>query len=117
MKKASLLITVATLSVSLSMAFPNGQKRNCVGSQDYFPTEITAYLKDDKVLDIILRVEEGEVGPFVKNSKVANVFSSTSDELIVSSIVTFSDDLKTATYTVVYKNSGQVLSSEALVCK
>lgn len=117
MKKTSLLIIVATLSIPWSMAFASGQKVTCIGSQDYYPTEITATLRGEKVLNVLLRVEEGEVGPFVKNPKIEGVFSSTSDELVVNSIVTFSDDLKTATYTVVYKNSGEVLSSETLVCK
>lgn len=117
MKKASLFVTVATLSIPWSIAFAGGQKMTCVGSQDYYPTEIIAAVRNEKVLEVLVKVEEGEVGPFIKNSKLQGVFSSTSDELIINSIVTFSDDLTTATYTVVYKNSGEVLSSESLVCK
>lgn len=94
----------------------NEKKITCFGSQDYYPTEIILSVHDKKVLDLSVKEEGGEVGQFVKNPKLPGIFSSTNNKLLINYIVTLSDDLRTAAYTIVYKNSGEVLSSETLTC-
>lgn len=110
---------VDTTIKQLAIKEDTGLKRKiiCTGLQDYYPTEIILSVQNKKVMTLMIKEQEGEISQLVRNPKLPNVFSYTNENLILNYLVTLSEDLRTAAYTIIYKKSGEALSSETLTCQ
>ena len=108
------ILTLATLLTSLTTFSHNSQITCQFENGGYDDEFIVLNLKENKVESLEYTSFMGEVGPFEKYDM--NRFEHTTDQLVISYLVSVSNDLKTTTLDIVYKSNQQRLGTQVFQC-
>jgi hypothetical protein len=110
-------LAVSTLFLFSINSFATPTQVQCLFEDGGYDDElITLNLNQQNVESIIYESFMGEISPFVK-TEISNVFSYTSDELVIKYIAYISDNLKSVTLVALYKNGASPVSVQEFICK